>query len=66
MSVTLAIAINILLVVSLLSALAWFMSHPRKLTAHISSRHPGRHLSLVHEGAREAEAWRDEQERIAA
>jgi hypothetical protein len=66
MSLSLAIAVNILFVVALLSALAWFMSHPRKLTAHISSRHPGRHLSVVHEEAQEAEAWREQQERIAA
>ena len=66
MSISLAIAANVLLVVALLSALAWFMSHPRKLTAHISSRHPGRHLSAVHEEARDAELQREQQERIAA
>ncbi len=66
MSLSLAIAFNVVLVAALLSLLAWFMSHPRKLTPHVSSRHPGHHLELVHEEARAAEVQREEQERIAA
>ncbi len=66
MSLALAIAANIVLVAALLGTLAWFMSHPRKLTAHISSRHPGAQLSLVHQEARRAETHREEQEQIAA
>ncbi len=66
MTLSLALTLNAIADVALVGGLAWFMSHPRKLTAHISSRHPGRHLSIVHEEAREAEAKRSEQERIAA
>jgi hypothetical protein len=34
MSLTLAIALNLVLDLGLLGALAWMMSHPRRLTAH--------------------------------
>jgi len=45
MSLPLAIALNIVLCVSLLAGLAWAMSRPRKLTPHVPA--PRRRLSLV-------------------
>ena len=45
MSLPLAITINIVLCVLLLAALAWMMSHPRKLRPHVSESN--RRLSLV-------------------
>jgi hypothetical protein len=66
MTLSLAIALNAALVVSLLGGLAWFMSHPRKLTPHVSTRHPGDHLSLVHREAHLAERRREEQNALAA
>jgi hypothetical protein len=66
MSLSLAVALNVVFITGLLGLLAWFMSHPRKLTPHVSSRHPGHHLELIHEEARAGEIQREEQERIAA
>ncbi len=66
MTLSLAIALNAALVVALLGGLAWFMSHLRKLTPHVSSRHPGHHLSVVHQEAQAAEIRREEQDAIAA
>ena len=61
MSLPLAIALNSVLCVLLLAALAWTMSRPRKLRPHVSAT--GRHLSLV-----EQETYLDdgEQDRRAA
>lgn len=35
MSLTLAVALNVILDLGLLGGLAWMMSHPRKLTPHV-------------------------------
>jgi hypothetical protein len=64
MTLSLALAANATLVLALLGGLAWFMSHPRKLKAHVSARHPGHRLTIVHNEAVEAEHRREE--RIAA
>jgi len=61
MSLPLAIALIILFDLSILAALAWFMSRPSKLTPHVSARHPGHRLSLVHGEAQRAERQRAEQ-----
>ncbi len=66
MTLSLALTLNAIADVALLGGLTWLMSRPGKLTPHISSRHPGRHLSLVHQQACVAEAQREEQQRIAA
>jgi hypothetical protein len=66
MTLSLAIALNAVLAVALLGGLAWFMSHPRRLAPHVSTRHPGQRLSLVHVEAQQAELQREEQERVAA
>jgi hypothetical protein len=50
MSLPLAIAINIVLCVTLLAALAWTMSRPRKLRPHVSAS--ARRLSLVQQEIR--------------
>ncbi len=60
MSLPLAIALNILLCVSLLAGLAWTMSRPRKLRPHVRSTR--RRLSLVEQRMVSDE----EQERRAA
>ena len=60
MSLPLAIALIAFLDLAILSALAWFMSRPSKLTPHISARHPGHHLSIVHGEAQRAELQREE------
>ena len=60
MSLPIAIAINIVLCVTLLAALAWTMSRPRKLRPHVSAHE--RRLSLVEQEFRADE----EQDRRAA
>ncbi|HXB15264.1 MAG TPA: hypothetical protein VNV44_05925 [Solirubrobacteraceae bacterium] len=60
MSLPLAIALNIVLCVSLLAGLAWTMSRPRKLRPHVPSTR--RRLSLVEQRVLSDE----EQERRAA
>ena len=60
MSLSLTITLIAILDLAMVSALAWFMSHPRKLTPHISARHPGNHLSIVHREAQRAELQREE------
>jgi hypothetical protein len=45
MSVPIAITLNSILCAVLVAGLAWSMSRPRKLKAHVSAA--GRHLSLV-------------------
>jgi hypothetical protein len=47
MSLPIAIALNVVLCVALLSALAWTMTRPRKLKPHVSAA--GRRLVLVEE-----------------
>ncbi len=66
MTLSLALTLNAIADVALVGGLTWLMSRPGKLTPHISTRHPGHHLALVHERARQAEAWREQQERMAA
>ena len=61
MSLPLAVALITLFDLSILAALAWFMSRPSKLTPHVSARHPGRRFSLVHGEAQRAERQREEQ-----
>jgi len=66
MTVSLAIALNALADVALLGGLSWLMSRPAKLPPHISSRHPGHLLSVVHEEAHEAELMREQREELIA
>jgi hypothetical protein len=61
MSLPIAIALNVLLCVSLLGALAWTMSRPRKLRPHVPAR--DRRLALVD---RQVRFEADEQHRRAA
>jgi hypothetical protein len=67
MSLPFTIALIAILDIGMLAALGWFMSRTSKLTPHISARHPGHRLSIVHGQALQAERRREErQERIAA
>ncbi len=61
MSLPIAIALNIVLCITLLAGLAWMMSHPRKLRPHVSTTDRHR-LSLVEQEIR----FDDEQDRRAA
>ena len=47
MTLSLAIAINVLADLALLGGVAWCMSYPRKFTPHVSARHNGDLLSTV-------------------
>jgi len=60
MSLPIAIALNIVLCVLLLAALAWTMTRPRRLRPHVSAS--DRRLSLVEQELRSFE----EQDRRAA
>jgi|GEM_PF-5875581 hypothetical protein len=61
MTLSLALALNAIADVALLGGLGWFMSRPRKLTPHISARHPGHRLSVIHGEAQRAERQREQQ-----
>jgi hypothetical protein len=62
MTLSLALALNGIADVTLVGGLAWFMTRPRRLDAHVSARHGAHRLVMV-----PAESAQEEhQDRVAA